>query len=444
VTRPWLDVRRDRRIIAVCFTVGALFLAKALYRGLEFTHGDFYFSLPGEYARRLNAALWNSPDMQTAVSFNHGTYLYGPTQYLTLFPIVFLSSYRSIALVLLVVYPLVLLAGWHVLRKALGAFEPEPPVMPAALFVMMFAFLPVTQALIQREFEVVALLLLVVACLLLVQGREMASGAVIAALTWFKYWPVVLLGAFVVHRRFKGLAAFAAASGVLLLTTHALFGLEYFVFGKITDIIGGLIRPLGSGEVLYPVIERGAAKSDFCRQWVFGRGTQADVRWLLCGVEDRFPRVPVKLLYFSSIATAGALFTWAALVLARQPANPVELKWRTVWELSVLTIVGATFVHAHYYYFVALLLPFGALLWRYATQSKPPGAAKMTMLAAAYLLLNAFMLPLSWMSSIVHRDAWAWYLDSGFVLVGTWLLLALVLWELATLATGASRSVAAV
>ncbi len=434
MTPSWIGAR-GRIVIAFGFAIGALFLAKGIYRGLEFTHGDFYFSLPGEYAQRLNPTLWNSPDVQPAVNFNHGTYLYGPTQYLTLFPIVFLDSYRSIALALLVIYPVVLIAAWYVLNKVLSTGEPRSEVMPAVLFAMMFAFLPVTQVLIQREFEVVALLLLLTACLLFVRGREMGSGAALAALTWFKYWPLALLGAFIVQRRFKGLAAFVAATGALLLATHLVFGLERFVPLKIAGIITGLMRPLGSGEVLYPVIPRGAQKSDFCRQWVPGRGTEAEVRWMLCGLEDRYPVLSAKAIFAVTIVASASLFLWSAIALERRPADPMTVKWRAIWECSVLTIVGSAFLHAHYYYFVVFVLPLGALLWWYIAQPQKWRRTKMALWAAAYVLLNALILPTSWLSSIFHTDVWAFYLDSGLCLAGTLLLLGLVLWELTVMAS---------
>jgi hypothetical protein len=82
----WPKDARGRAIAAGCLTIGALCLAKGLIRGLMFTQGDFYFTMPEGYAERLNPALWNSPDMQVALQYNHGLYYYGPSQYLTLFP----------------------------------------------------------------------------------------------------------------------------------------------------------------------------------------------------------------------------------------------------------------------------------------------------------------------------------------------------------------------
>jgi glycosyl transferase family 87 len=418
-----------RLLAGACVVVGLLYFAKALYRGASFNQGDFYFSLPGAYAQRLNPALWNSADLKGAIDFNHGTYMYGPSQYLTLYPIVFLDSYRAIAAVLLGAYAVVALLAWLALRRLLEFDGARRPLLAAGLFGIVFAFLPLAQVLIQREFEAVAWLALVIACGLYMRGRDAAAGAAIAYLAWFKYWPVVLLGGFVVHRRFKGLAGFAAASAVLLLSAQVVFGLQNFLIGKTLAIVAGLVRPLGSGYVLYPVIPRGAAKSDFCRQWIWGRGTAADVRWALCGVEDRFSWIPAKAAFFTIVGATAIVFVWAALRFDAGARDRIAANWHALWEFSVLTIAGATFVHAHYYYFIVLLLPLCALAWRYAGYPHPWRRTKIAIWTASYLLLNALMLPTSWMSAALGQDAWGLFLDSGLPLLGLLLLLGLVLWE---------------
>lgn len=431
-------------LLVICVVIGSLYLAKAVYRGTSFTQGDFYNSLPGLYAQRLNPALWNSPDLREAEDFNHGAYIYGPTQYLTLFPIVFLDSYRAIAAALLAGYVGVLLAACYVLWHLLASDETDAIGFAPVIFAIVFAFLPLGQVLIQREFEAVAWLALVVACLLYVRGREVACGAALAYLTWFKYWPIVLLGTFVMHWRIRGLAAFAAASAVLLGATQLIFGLQHFRIGLTLDIVGGLMRPLGGGEVLYPVIERGALKSDFCRQWVWGRGTAADVRWALCGVEDRFPWLSAKAAFYIIVIVTAALLVWSAWRLASGPRDRVTAKWGAIWEFSVLTIAGGSFVHAHYYYFIVFLLPLTALAVWYIAQPQPWRRTKIALWGTSYMFLNAFMLPTSWLSVVLKQNAWSLFLDSGVCLLGLLMLLGLVLWELARLPMQAPRALVAV
>lgn len=435
---------RARVTAGVCGLVGSLYLAKAIYRGLTFMIGDYYFTLSGEYVQRLNPVLWNSPDLQDSIAYNHGAYLYGPTQYLSLFPVVFLDSYHAIASALLTVYPFALIGAWYSLSRLLGASGRTNIAMTATLFAVSFAFLPLSQALIQREFEIVAFLLIVLACLALVRDNDAVSGALIAAATWFKYWPVVLIAVFVLHRRWKGLLAFAATSAAILLAAQLMFGLQHFVIGKTMSTVGGVLRPLGTGDVLYPVIPRGAQKSDFCRQWIEGRGTQADVRWELCGVEDRIPALNAMGVFYAIAIAAAALFLWSVLRFERAHLDPIAARWGHIWEFGVLIIAGASFVHAHYYYYIVLLLPLCALLYAYLTEAQRWRKTKLTLWAITYLLLNALMVPMSWLSAVWQVDAWAWYLDSGLCLLGIVLLLALVLWEFTTVTRRAPRALATV
>ena len=439
----WPGSARARLLVAACAAIGLVYLVKVVVRGAEFTQGDFYFSLPGGYAERLNPTLWNSPDIQSAREFSKGLYIYGPTQYLTLFPIVFLDSYKAIAFALLVVYTAAVFAACYLLWKLVTLRDVALPAIGAVIFAGVAAFLPMTQALIQREFEVIAFVALVAACLLLARGRDAASGALVAYLMWFKYWPIVLLTAFVMHRRYKGLAAFAGASAALLLATQLVFGLQHFIIGRTLYIISGLVRPLGGGEVLYPAIPRGALKSDFCRQWIWGRGTAADVRWELCGVEDRWPWFPAQTMFVAIVVVTAAVFVWGAWRIERGARAPLAVKWAAIWEFSLLTIGGASFVHGHYYYFVVFLLPFVALAYWYATRPQPWRWTKGALLAVSYLLLNAFLVPTSWLSTLLHRDAWALFLDSGLTLLATLVLLALVLWEFARMAMQTPDALAA-
>jgi hypothetical protein len=441
----WSNGRHERLVIALLFMVGALFLGKAVFRGLTFNLGDFYYTFPGEYAQRWNPTLWSSPDVRLALEYNHGAYFYGPTQYLLLFPIVFLNSYASVATLLLFVYAGVLVASWHVLSRLVTVNPRHVPVVSAVLFAAMFAFLPLSQALIQREFEVVGFLLLVVACLMWASGRDAAAGVTVGCLTWFKYWPIVLVAAFVVHRRWRALAAFVIASVALLGCAHLIFGLEHFRIEATAAIIGRLAQPLGGGKTLLPVTAEGALKSDFCRQWISGRGTQADVRWALCGVENQLPWLSARAVYYLLALSAAAAFLWAAYRSERRDRRERESpdraarRWTAIWEFSLLTIVAASFVHAHYYYLIVLLLPLAALLSWYLTQPQPRRALKLGVLVASYGALTGFLIPMSWLSQTVGRNMWALYLESGVCLLGIVLLLFLVITELVRAADAPGR-----
>jgi hypothetical protein len=49
------------------------------------------------------------------------------------------------------------------------------------------------------------------------------------------------------------------------------------------------------------------------------------------------------------------------------------------------------------------------------------------------------IVPTSWLSALLQRDAWQVYLDSGLCLLGTPVLLGLVLWEFLQLTRRAQK-----
>src|SRR5437868_14309129 len=93
-----------RTLLILAVLLAALRVAGAVHSARISVGGDFAATMPGAYAETLNPRLWNSADLQGSWGFQKRLYLYGPTQYLTLYPIVFLDSYAQIAAVLLWVY----------------------------------------------------------------------------------------------------------------------------------------------------------------------------------------------------------------------------------------------------------------------------------------------------------------------------------------------------
>src|SRR5229473_7812927 len=87
---------------------GALRFGLAVYNAPLGARGDYAATLPGAYAKTLNPTLWESPDLKGSYVFQRDMYVYGPTQYLVLYPTVFLNSYAQIARVLGYVYGVVL------------------------------------------------------------------------------------------------------------------------------------------------------------------------------------------------------------------------------------------------------------------------------------------------------------------------------------------------
>ena len=213
---------------AVCFAIAlAAVRLTTLINGSDFSvRGDFFATLPGAYVQTLNPTLWNADDLRLAWGFHRPFYYYGPTQYLTLYPIVLLKSYRQIAVALSFVYAATLAAAIYLLSR-LVIIAGARSVW--GVFALSIAFAPLMQAYFHVEFEVVIFFSIVAAAYLLVMGRDGLAGALLGYIAWFKIWPVAFLGYFILRRRFKAAGAFVLASVLTLAAAHALFGLDRFV-----------------------------------------------------------------------------------------------------------------------------------------------------------------------------------------------------------------------
>lgn len=94
--------------------------------------------------------------------------------------------------------------------------------------------------------------------------------------------------------------------------------------------------------------------------------------------------------------------------------------------MSAVVIAYVTFVLTHYYYLMMLMVPLTALMVR-AYQTRRSGLWMAW--AASFLLLSAFLLPLSFMTRLLQVDAFTWYLQTFAYLPGQLLLLGTVLSE---------------
>lgn len=404
------------------------------YQGLTINRGDFSASVPGLYAERLNLTLWDSPDLAGSRAYHEHAYRYGPTQFLTLYPMVFLNSYRQIATVLLGVYACVIAASLFVLARCLRRLGPAQPLTYGVLIAGALMFLPLLFAYQQREFEVVIFLGLVCAAYWLVNGHDLSASAMLAYITWFKFWPLVFVGYFVLRRQWGAVLMYVGASAAVLLAAHVIFDIAYFTNGILTTLpLDYASKAVGAG-------------GGFCGEWNgTGTGTFASLRMGFCSVAARFPWLSARVLFVATVAVASLIFLASYWALERRGLEePTVRAFRILIELSLFLIAGSLTAHAHFYYLILLLLPIGALAWRYLGTDRPGQRFKLALLAAAYLLLSAFVLPLSVMSRLLNRDAWIFYEQHGLYLYGSLLLIGLLLWEYANLAIGRAGSERAV
>ena len=389
--------------------------------------GDFAATLPGAYAENLNPTLWNSPDLPGAYRENGSyadwlgqkrTYLHGPTQFLTLYPIVFLDSYTAIARLLLVIYVgLMLLTCWVMSKSFDFISEGDTVSRKLLIYGSTFLFFPLLQALTQREFEVVILLALSLMYWAALRDKRPALGSLIAYIAWFKYFPLVVGPSYLIARRWWGAVAAFALTGVLIVAlSELLFGVSLFFNNGNPGFVAAELTALSSSTA-------------FCADWSPIQGTFTSIRWGLCGLRAHGFWVPVPFSYFALIAVTAFVGYVGLWSFEHRDQTPLESeRWRRIWEISLVIIVNSIFFYTHYYYLSALILPLLALFIRF-TSGAAIQKARLALAILAYVLLSAFVLPVSVLSAVFEVDVWQFYLGHQFYLFGELLLLALVLRE---------------
>jgi hypothetical protein len=439
---PRATPRFTRTALLLLTAVAVVRFLAAAWSGLSLTRGDFYVTLPGPYVRDLNPTLWNSPDLADSAAFHRDYYLYGPPQYLTLYPLAYLDSYQQISTLLLVVYPLVIAATIVIVWRTVAAGEAgrspaSPGILPAVCTSLFFA--PLLHAYTQREFEVVVFLIWSIGAYLLVTRRYAGGGAAIGYVTWFKLLPLGFLPYFLLRRWWSAVVAFVAASAAVLALSHALFGLDNFLMfssrtladeAAATHIVGGQFRPLLEGPAGFYLDLRkspGYLGTGFCDDWNETNETIVSVRWALCGLNLRHSWIPAREVFYLIVLSIAAVFLAAFVRHERRPATELDAKWRTIWELSIVLMVTIVVVRAHYYYLAALVFPFVALVYRYIWYGATP--ARLVLLAFSYIVLCGFVAPFSVWTALIGRDAWHVYMHDNLYFYGMLTLFALLLWE---------------
>jgi hypothetical protein len=412
-------VRRDSLLLLL----GVCRLAVAIYSGLENNRGDFYATLPGAYAQTLNPDLWNSPDLRNADGYQRAEYLYGPTQYLTILPLVIFDSYQSLATLLLFVYAGLIALSAVLMWRSFRLFSLAPASGFAAVFASTCLFLPLLQAYGQREFEVVVLFLTTAALYALVTRREVISGALLGYAAWFKFFPLAFLPYFALRGRRRAAAAFVLMSVLVLGITEVFLNLSRF-----THVVE-LAAVQGRASVL---------DDSFCEAWsqpetrhhALANNTRASIKWALCSFQDRWPWLSARAVYASCVVLMVTAFAVGFVRLRRQPAlDAADERWRTSLEVGLL-LTSRWLVYAHYYYLAFAIVPLNALLVRYLGEiAAGRRCRRLWVWGMTYLCLSAFVIPPSVLTQILGIDYWRFYMRSGAYVCGEVLLIGLILWE---------------
>ena len=428
-------MRTARLLNIAVIAVVSTRIATTIWAALWNNRGDFYASLPGTYVKWVNPTLWNSPDMRGAMGYHLDTYYHGPTQYLTLYPIAFLDSYEQIAWALLPFYIVLIAAAWFCLHRALTTLAAGRNIA-VPLFAAVFLFFPLLQAFIQREFEVVTYFALSFALLQLIRNRLGVAGAVFGYVAWFKYIPLMLLGYCALRGWTRAVAAFVITSIAIVGLTQVSFGLGEFYNNNVPGHAAQVLRVL---DYSFYYDAGGVLNGDgFCKGWFETETTLTNLRHGLCAISARVPWVAPNVVYLLICAAVAVsyLVTHARLT-RRPPTQHVDEGWRRALELSIVITICSCFFFAHYYYLIALTIPFSVLLVRFIVFQR---RARLAVWMAAYVMVSAFVVPTGMLSRVSGVDVWAWYVGAGWCLYGELLLIALLMheyWEL-----GAERAVA--
>jgi hypothetical protein len=394
--------------------------------------GDFYATMPGGFARELNPVLWNSPDLAESWAYQQDVYLYGPTQYLTMFPVVYLfDSYAEIASFLRYCYALLIGLSVFLLWRAIQLIQPAEPRVAAALFCATAFFFPLHQAFLQREFEVVVLFVTTAALSLLLRRRESAAAALMGYIAWFKFFSLIWLPYLALRRWSAAVLTFAAVSCLVAVAT---------VVGLGTSSLSAL------GDVIQTQLDKRTNSAVMCVDWeiesVYSaerNSSWADAGWALCSLGDRFPWLPVPEVYAALLVGLAGLFLVGFMRLERGgPLDWRDETWRRALEVSVLIVASSTLVHAHYYYLSKLIVPLGILLARYLAP-RTHVWWKLALWLSAYLLLAVFAVPPSLAWRLTGADVWWLYMRHTLYFPGELLLAGLVFWEYLTIPVARAR-----
>ena len=220
----------------------------------------------------------------------------------------------------------------------------------------------------------------------------------------------------IARRWWKALAGFAITAAVILAAAHAMFGLQNF---SSDGFLGNFIAHLLPGQ-----------SDTFCsayKGWYYESNQhEVSIRFALCSLREQFalPIVPIYLTLI--VATLAGLAAGYVRAERAAPLPPDAQRWRSTWELSAVMIVYMTYVYAHYYFLIFLIVPLTAVMIRAYQQRR---IALWIAWGASYLMLSGFLLPLSEVSRLLQVDAFTLYLRTFAYVPGILLLLGTVLYE---------------
>jgi hypothetical protein len=374
---------KQRALFAVAVVYSAAhFCLSGIRQPLGNFYGDFLASFPSEQAARFTGRLdfFRGSLAQSWAGMHTGQALrlwhYGPLEHLITLPLFVFPNLRT-------AYTAWLIANYVFLGliALLAADVYEWRGWGWIAFLGALNFLPLFEALTQRNIEIFELLLIFAAFAMMRRRRQVAGGFLIGLAAMTKFLPLIFLPYFAVRRMWRAFGGALLAIVPLAIATEWLLGWSH----------SGIVYQLRHGSFL-----------------------ETDLNQSLSGMVIRLirrTRLPLDIALASQIAIVAALMVLALLFIrARHQRGDEDLAWSALITAMVLLPP-----HNEQYYFVLLLFPYCALLTR---------RMFLPWLTVSYLLV-AMPVPLSLLNRLLKIDSFQTYLGLGIPFAGAAILMVL-------------------
>lgn len=170
----------------------------------------------------------------------------------------------------------------------------------------------------------------------------------------------------------------------------------------------------------------------FCEGWFDNESTLSNLRHGLCTMAAYNPWVNPPAIYLAICAAVAVIYLWTHFRLERAPQAKLTEARRRALEFSIITTICSCFFFSHYYYLIALVIPFNVLLILYLADGRWGG---FTLWSVSYFLVSAFVVPITLLSRIAGYDVWEPYVWKGWFWYGEILLVGLLMYEYQRLAS---------
>jgi Glycosyltransferase family 87 len=377
-------------IAAIWIYTAAHFALSGVKQPLNNFYGDFLASFPSWQASvALGRMDLYTGSLSEEWSFrfrgeHEPVWHYGPVEHLVTLPLFAFPTLKSAYMAWLFVN-YAFLAGIAIL--AVRLFDPGHSALTiTATLAAVLNFNPLYEALVQRNIEILELLMVLMAYALWRKGRLGWCGVVIGLAAMTKFLPLIFLPYFVVKRKWRALAGALAAIVPIALVTEAVLGWKHS---------GILIQLLKDGP------------------------SHGELNQSLSGAIVRlidWTRAPVSGAIFSLIAILICLtgLSWLLLV-TRECVAAGDLEWGILVIAMVLLPP-----HNEQYYFLFLLFPYLAIFARRVRLGDSHPSSWFPFIIS--FIFVAAPMPFSILKGITGFDVFHLYLSAGIPFLGAAIL----------------------